>query len=202
MYGRCDPCLHEDPGQVEARTGPGPLCPRNGKRPHTIQGTCDDTACWPPQRPADGQQRAALRLRVSLKSTSAHQCPACACGQKSTSRTPRWRSSRASAPQKKDQSGSAADWRSPRNDSVSLRPPPVCTGRGGRWLRKEWEPPTLLAALSISTCQSWCLLDGLLPLRRRAIASAGSLQSRTSRRVLSSGPELRERCRVQLTCQK
>ena len=50
---------------TEARTGPGPLCPRNGRRPHTIQGTCDDTANWPPQRPADGQQRAALRERVT-----------------------------------------------------------------------------------------------------------------------------------------
>ena len=46
---------------TEARTGPGPLCPRNGRRPHTIQGTCDDTASWPPRRPADGQQWAALR---------------------------------------------------------------------------------------------------------------------------------------------
>ena len=134
--------------RTEARTGPGPLYPRNGKRPHTIQRTCDDTASWPPRRPADGQQRAALRervtghqegsrglispsrrmystapvrglsswcLRVSLKSTSAHQCPACACGQKTTLRAPRWRSSRASAPHKKDQSGSAADWRSPKS---------------------------------------------------------------------------------------
>ena len=45
---------------TEARTGPGPLYTRNGRRPHTIQGTCDDTANWPPRRPADGQQRAAL----------------------------------------------------------------------------------------------------------------------------------------------
>ena len=44
--------------RTEARTGPGPLHPRNGKRPHTIQRTCDDTASWPPRRPADGQQRA------------------------------------------------------------------------------------------------------------------------------------------------
>ena len=51
------------------------------------------------------------------------------------------------------------------NDALTkLQPPPVCTGRGGRWLRKEWEPPTLLAALSISTRQSCRLLDGLLPL--------------------------------------
>ena len=47
--------------RTEARTGPGPLCPRNGKRPHTIQGTCDDTASWLPRRPADGQQRALRR---------------------------------------------------------------------------------------------------------------------------------------------
>ena len=50
---------------TEARTGPGPLYSRNGKRPPTIQRTCDDTASWPPRRPADGQQRAALRERVT-----------------------------------------------------------------------------------------------------------------------------------------
>ena len=54
-------------------------------------------------------------LHVSLKFTSAHQCPACAFGQKTTLRAPRWRSPRASAPHKKDQSGSAADWRSPKS---------------------------------------------------------------------------------------
>ena len=43
--------------RTEARTGPGPLCPRNGKRPPTIQGTCDDTASWPPRRPARGPLR-------------------------------------------------------------------------------------------------------------------------------------------------
>ena len=46
--------------RTEARIGPGPLYTRNGKRPPTIQSTCDDTASWPPRRPADGQQRAAL----------------------------------------------------------------------------------------------------------------------------------------------
>ena len=46
---------------TEARTGPCPLCPRSGKRPPTIQGTCDDTASWSPRSPADGLQRAALR---------------------------------------------------------------------------------------------------------------------------------------------
>ena len=94
-------------------------------------------------------------LRVSLKSTSAHQCPASACGQKTTLWAPRWRSSRASAPHRKDQSDSAADWRSPKSgdheddgrpgypkrsrrpretswvdNGVTLRPPPVwCSSR-------------------------------------------------------------------------
>ena len=36
---------------TEARTGPGHLYPRNGKRPDTIQGTCDDTASWPHEDP-------------------------------------------------------------------------------------------------------------------------------------------------------
>ena len=57
------------------------------------------------------------------------------------------------------------------DDGVSLRPPPVCTGRGGRWLRKEWEPPTLLAALC-ELYALWRLPDGLPPLRRCANASA------------------------------
>ena len=37
VYGRCDPPASErEPGTAatEARTGPGPLYPRNGKRPH------------------------------------------------------------------------------------------------------------------------------------------------------------------------
>ena len=131
----------------EARTGPSHLCPRNGRRPHTFQGTCDDTASWPPQRPADGQQRAALRervtghqegsrglispsrrmfstapvrglsswcLRVSPKSTSAHQCPACAFGQKTTLRAPRWRSPRGTAPtESPDRQRSG--WRPPKS---------------------------------------------------------------------------------------
>ena len=40
-------------------------------------------------------------LRVSPKSTSAQQCPACACGQKTILRAPRWRSSRGTAQKKK-----------------------------------------------------------------------------------------------------
>ena len=40
--------------------------------------------------------------------TAQETCPACACGQKTTLRAPRWRPSRASAPHKKDQAGSAA----------------------------------------------------------------------------------------------
>ena len=117
---------------TEARTGPGPLYTRNGRRPHTIQGTCDDTASWPPRRPADDQQWVALRregdgtrsrglisssrrmfstapvrglslwcLRVTFEVHSSSQCPACACGQKTTLRAPRWRSSRGTAPHRK-----------------------------------------------------------------------------------------------------
>ena len=41
--------------------------------------------------------------------TNLPKCPACACGQKTTLRAPRWRSSRASALHKKDQSGSVAE---------------------------------------------------------------------------------------------
>ena len=40
-------------------------------------------------------------LRVSLNFTSAQQCPACAFGQKTTLRAPRWRSSRGTAPKTK-----------------------------------------------------------------------------------------------------
>ena len=43
------------------------------------------------------------------------QCPELAFRQKTTLRAPRWPSSRASAPHKKDQSSSAADWRSPKS---------------------------------------------------------------------------------------
>ena len=224
---------------TEARTGPGPLYPRNGKRPHTVQRTCDDTASWLPQRPADGQQWAALRregdgtrsrglispsrrtfstapagglslwcLRVSPESTSAHQCPTCACGQKTTLRAPKWRSSHASAPHRKTSpavqrtgghrrvatrktTGDLATRRGARDPERQvewttvlrnghLRSAPVVVDVG---LRTEWEPPTLHTALWVSTRQSWRLLDGLLPLRRRASASAGLWQCRTSRRI-------------------
>ena len=60
MYGRCDPCSEREPGtgRLRREQAPVPCTPRNGKRPLTIQRTCDDTASWPPRRPADGQQRA------------------------------------------------------------------------------------------------------------------------------------------------
>ena len=92
---------------TEARTGPGPLCPRNGEATTHNPENMRRHLHWSPRRPADGQQRAALRrggdgtqsrglispsrrmfstapvrglsswcLRVSLKSTSAQQCPA------------------------------------------------------------------------------------------------------------------------------
>ena len=62
-----------------------------------------------------------------------------------------------------------------------LRSAPVVVDAG---VRTEWEPPTLRAAMSVSTRPSGRLLDGFLPLQRRANASAGSLQCRTSRCVL------------------
>ena len=59
-YGLCRTCGWT--GGLGREQAPGPQCPRNGKRPPTIQRTCDDTASWPPtRRPADGQQWAAPR---------------------------------------------------------------------------------------------------------------------------------------------
>ena len=115
-------------------------------------------------------------LRVTSESTSAHQCPACACGQKTTLRAPRWRSSRASAPHKKS---SLAAQRTGGHQRVTTRKTTgdLATRRGAghpvqraEWmtvlryshlrsapvvvdacLRTEWEPPTLRAALSDST---------------------------------------------------
>ena len=76
------------------------------------------------------------------------------------------------------------------DDGVTLRPPPVCTGRGVG-LRTEWEPPTLRAALWLSTRRSWRLLDGFLRLQRRANASALPLTTCDSER---EGTEVRESC--------
>ena len=45
-----------------------------------------------------------------------------------------------------------------------LRSAPVVVDVG---VRTEWEPPTLRAALSVSTRPSGRLLDGFVPLRRR-----------------------------------
>ena len=70
VYGRCDPCLHEDPEQEDsdATDCPGPLYPCHGKRSQTIPG----------RRPVDGQQRVALRRGcVGTRSqglTSASRC--------------------------------------------------------------------------------------------------------------------------------
>ena len=116
---------------TEARTGPGHLYPRNGKRPHAVQGTCATTqragphedpltasSGGPPKKVTGHQEgsrglispsrrmfsTAPVRglsswcLRVSPKSASAQQCPACAFGQKTTLRAPRWRSPRGTAP--------------------------------------------------------------------------------------------------------
>ena len=129
-------------------------------------------------------------LRVSLEFTSAHQCPACACGQKTTLRAPRWRSSRGTAPKTKSR---PAAQRTGGHRRVATRKTTgdLTTRRGAghpvrraEWmtvlryghlrsapvvvdasLRTEWEPPALRAALWVSTRQSWRLLDGFLPLR-------------------------------------
>ena len=56
----------------------------------------------------------------------------------------------------------------------TLRPPPVCPDRDGRCLyAKSGNRLRSLQPRGLSTRQSWRLLDGLLPLRRRASASAG-----------------------------
>ena len=230
---------------TEARTGPSvPLYTRNGRRQHTIQGTCDDTASWPPRRPADGQQRAALRregdgtrswglispsrrmfstapagvlslwcIRVTSESTSAQKCPASAFRQKTTLRTPRWRSPRASAPNRKSRPAAqrtgghrrvatrktTGDLTTPRGAgdakaraewiTVSrhghLRSAPVVVDAGSR---TEWEPPTLRAALSDPTRPAWASPSWFTasPSTNVTDSLLSSLQSRTLRRVLSN----------------
>ena len=54
------------------------------------------------------------------------------------------------------------------NHGVALRPPPFVVDDG---FRTELEPRTLRASLSVSTRPTWRLLDGVLPLQRRANAS-------------------------------
>ena len=125
--------------------------------------------------------------RVSLKFTSAHQRPACAFGQKTTLRAPRWRSSlilRSTESPDRQRSG----WRPPKSGDQEddgrpgyprrgagdperraewttvlrdghLRSAPVVVGGD---LRTEWEPPTLRASFHAGR-----LLDGFLPLQRR-----------------------------------
>ena len=153
---------------------------------HVLHGTSGGLILWCP--------------RVSPKSTS------CACRQKTTLRTPRWRSSRGTAPHKKT---SPAAQRTGGHQRVTTR---KTTGdlatrrgagdpaKGADWmtvlpyghlwsapvvvdacLRTEWEPPTLRAALCYSTRQSWRLLDGLPPLLRRM--RARSYQEHTCSRV-------------------
>ena len=59
VYDRCDLCLHEDRGQEGwgATDCPGLLYTHSGKRPRTIQGTCDDTPARPHEDPLTAQQR-------------------------------------------------------------------------------------------------------------------------------------------------
>ena len=67
------------------------------------------------------------------------------------------------------------------DEGVTLRPPPVCTSRVDACVRTEWEPPTLRAALSVSTRPSGRLLDGFVPLRRRKSVTVVALESQRLR---------------------
>ena len=129
-------------------------------------------------------------LRVSPKSTSAQQCPACACGQKTTLRAPRWRSSRGTAPKTKsrpaaERLAATEEWRTRKTtgDLATRR------GAGDPETRAEWttvlryghlrSAPVVVDAgyarsgkrlHSLQPCRSprtlpGCLLDGFLPLR-------------------------------------
>ena len=132
--GVTDPCSEREPGTRRLRREQAPVpCTPAMANDHTLSRELATTHLhWSPRRPADSQQRAALRrggdgtrsrglinpsrrmfstalvrglsswcLRVSLNFTSAHQCPACAFGQKTTLMAQRWRSSRGTAPHKK-----------------------------------------------------------------------------------------------------
>ena len=85
---------HEDPPTASSRRPPR----REG------DGTRSRGLISPSRRTFSAAPAGVLSVwcpRVSPKSTSAHQCPACACGQKTTLRAPRWRPSRGTAPRKK-----------------------------------------------------------------------------------------------------
>ena len=130
MHGRCDPCSEREPGTGRLRREQAPVpCTPAMASDHRQSREHATTQRAGPPREGDGTPRrvrglinpscrmfstAPVRglsswcLRVSPKSTSAHQCPACAFGQKTTLRTPRRRSSRGTAPKNKVQTGSAA----------------------------------------------------------------------------------------------
>ena len=200
VYGRCDPCLHEDPGLDDGGAN-RPRSPRNGKQPPTVQRTCDDTSAGPHEDPLTAS-RAALRegdgtrsrglispcrrmcstapvvlpfyLRVSPESTSAVSKPVPA-GKRPHVRTPGGLPEELRPTQV--QSGSAADWRPPKSgDQEDDGRLPSGTDPekelNGQWCcamatyglhqswwslvtRTEWEPPTLRAALWVSTRPAW-----------------------------------------------
>ena len=246
MYGRCDPCSEREAGtgRLRREQAPVPCTPAMASDHRQSREHATTLRAGPPRRPADGQQRAALRregdgtrsrglinpcrrmfstaparglsswcLRASPKSTSAHQCPACAFGQKTTLRAPRWRSSRASAPTRKtsqaaqrtgghrrvatrETTGDLATRRGAGDPETRaewmkvsrcghLRPAPVVVDA---CVRTEWEPPTLR-----SRALAGRLLDGIFPLQRLT----GHDKSRRSRDMQNAyDPEVRERCRV------
>ena len=94
-----------------------------------------------------------------------HQCPAGACGQKTTLRAPRWRSSRGTAPNRKSRPAAGgghrgvatrkttgdperrAEWTTVLRYGHLLSAPVVVGGD----FRTEWEPPALRAPLWDST---------------------------------------------------
>ena len=140
-------------------------------------------------------------LRVSPKSFSAHQCPASGCGQKDHPRTPGGGLPEVLRPTRRpvrQRTGShrRAATRKTTGGYPAIKGTDPGTELNGEWCRAAatsglhqswwtvvtrtaWEPPALRAALWVSTRQSWRLLDGLLPLRRRANASAGSFSCLT-----------------------
>ena len=138
VYDRCDLCLHEDRRQEAwgATDCPGPLYTRSGKRPRTIQGTCDDTPARPHEdpltassgRPSDegvtGRGSRGLispsRRMFSAAPAGSHRLVPTRVTEVHISSPPvpharrpvgtRWRSSRASAPNNKTSPGATSRW--------------------------------------------------------------------------------------------
>ena len=116
-----------NPDAMTQRAGPhqDPLTASIGEVLRVGDGTKSPGLISPSRRMFSTAPAESWCPRVSLKSTSAHQCPACACGQKTTLRALRWRSSRASAPRERpvrQRSGVAVteEWRQGRRRATWL----------------------------------------------------------------------------------